>query len=143
MPNFISASDILFLISYSFEGKCIHFEAKWYIMAWQTFTLSFDLVQWWIPNVLTAIQVEPEFLKKYEQKIFISVLRDQWFMDLLFVYYILLIFIYCWCFCSFKTPIAPLYKNNMLIYNHVHNILGLFDDWADFRVTKSETKHDY
>ena len=37
-------------------------------MAWQTFTLSFDLVQWWIPNVLTAIQVEPEFLKKYEQK---------------------------------------------------------------------------
>ena len=31
----------------------------------------------------------------------------------------------------------------MLIYNHVHNILGLFDDWADFRFTKSETKHDY
>ena len=87
--------------------------------------------------------MEPESLKKCEQKIFISVLRDQWFMDLLFVYYILLNFIYCWCFCSFKTPTAPSYKYNMLIYNHVHNILGLFDGWANFPFTTSETKHDY
>ena len=64
-------------------------------------------------------------------------------MDLLFVYYILLNFIYCRCFCSFKTPAAPLYKNNVLIYNHVHNILGLFDGWANFPFTTSETKHDY
>ena len=28
-------------------------------------------------------------------------------------------------------------------YNHVHNILILFDGWENFPFTKSKTKHDY
>ena len=28
-------------------------------------------------------------------------------------------------------------------YDHVHNIFRLFDDWANFSFTTSETKHDY
>ena len=30
-----------------------------------------------------------------------------------------------------------------IVYNHVHNILGLIDGWTNFRFTTSETKRDY